>query len=210
MENGARAPNVVFSGANVHIVSGSNATDDHGTRLGLGNLIIGYDEDPVMEGAHVPLQPGDRGGSHNLVIGRWNRFTRAAYGGLVAGEQNAISNEGASVSGGRANNASGYSASVSGGVENTASGQDASVTGVRNIASGAYASVSGGGSNIASGDGASVSGGYQNTASGYVANVNGGYQNTAGGRFSVVLGGTIVVDNKDSSIAPQPPFPNYP
>ena len=69
VENGVRAPNVVFSGANVHIVSGSGATDDNGNALGLGNLIIGYDE-PVVSLA--------RGGSHNLVIGRYHQFTPAA------------------------------------------------------------------------------------------------------------------------------------
>jgi hypothetical protein len=30
-----------------------------------------------------PLQAGDRGGSHNLVIGRYRRFTQAAFGGLL-------------------------------------------------------------------------------------------------------------------------------
>ena len=81
-ETGVAGPHITFTGANVHIVSGSGATDDGGTPLGLGNLIIGYDEDP---GPGSPLNPGDRGGSHNLVIGRFHRFTQAAFGGLVAG-----------------------------------------------------------------------------------------------------------------------------
>ena len=42
-ENGVIGPNITFKGANIHIVSGSVATDDHGTRSGLCNLIIGYD-----------------------------------------------------------------------------------------------------------------------------------------------------------------------
>src|SRR5690349_2653195 len=87
-ENGVGGPHIIFSGANLHIVSGSGATDDGGTPLGLGNLIIGYDEDPAQAGS--PLDPGDRGGSHNLVIGRFHRFTQAAFGGLVAGETNTI------------------------------------------------------------------------------------------------------------------------
>ena len=108
-EIGVIGPNIIFSGANIHIVSGSGATDDNGNPTGLGNLIIGYDEDPEsLSGSDaayaarwsLSAQPGDRGGSHNLVIGRGNRFTQAAFGGLVAGELNTISNVGASVSGG--------------------------------------------------------------------------------------------------------------
>ena len=120
-ENGVRGPNITFKGANIHVVSGSGATDDHfstgGSLTGRGNLIIGYDEAPLFL---PPLGPGDRGGSHNLVIGRGNRFTKGAFGGLVAGEGNTISNEAASVSGGFLNNANGRVASVSGGQSNTA------------------------------------------------------------------------------------------
>ncbi len=47
-EIGVAGPNIIFSGANIHIVSGSGSTDDNGTPLGLGNLIIGYNEDPQI------------------------------------------------------------------------------------------------------------------------------------------------------------------
>jgi hypothetical protein len=78
-EIGVIGPNIIFSGANIHIVSGSGSTDDNGNRTGLGNLIIGYDEPPGSQPlTGLPLNPGDRGGSHNLVIGRFNRFTQAA------------------------------------------------------------------------------------------------------------------------------------
>jgi hypothetical protein len=43
-EIGVIGPNIIFSGANIHIVSGSGGTDDNGNRTGLGNLIIGYNE----------------------------------------------------------------------------------------------------------------------------------------------------------------------
>jgi FtsZ-binding cell division protein ZapB len=143
-EIGVIGPNIIFSGANIHIVSGSGSTDDgmlnnpSATLRGLGNLIIGYNEDPGKRpgGPEAPppiLGPGDRSGSHNLVIGRWNRFTKAAFGGLVAGEANIISNEGAGVSGGFGNTASGFDASVVGGVVNTASGNEASVIGGQNV-----------------------------------------------------------------------------
>jgi hypothetical protein len=76
-EIGVIGPNIIFSGANIHIVSGSGATNDNGSPTGLGNLIIGYDEDPQSYSDSSPgddlplspLNPGDRGGSHNLVIG---------------------------------------------------------------------------------------------------------------------------------------------
>jgi len=145
-ENGVRGPNITFKGANIHIVSGSGATDDNlshgGSLTGLGNLIIGYDE---------LLFPVDRGGSHNLVIGMFNTFTSSAFGGLVAGELNTISAEAATVTAGESNTASGLEASISGGTLNTASGF--------------RSSVSGGQSNIASGELSVVLGGSNNTAS---------------------------------------------
>lgn len=127
-EIGVIGPNIIFSGANIHIVSGSGSTNDNGNPTGLGNLIIGYDEDP---GTYVdsspfdnlplsPLKSGDRGGSHNLVIGAANRFTQAAFSGLVVGTVNTINGYGASVSGGAGNTASNYGASVSAGFSNDA------------------------------------------------------------------------------------------
>jgi hypothetical protein len=244
-EVGVIGPNIIFSGANIHIVSGSGATNDNFNFRGLGNLIIGYDEDPsTAENAGTgvaaivplpPLAPGDRGGSHNLVIGRWNRFP-SAFGGFVAGEANTIFGQGASVSSGGANAAEGADASVSGGRFNTASAPYASVSGGQGnfatISTGHFgfgASVSGGTGNRASGTNASVCGGENNTAfdnsstvtggtgntagsfvtfqGGIGASVLGGTGNKAGGHNTVVIGGQNVTDNKDNSIAPQPPFP---
>lgn len=42
--NGLRGPHVMFEGVNVHIRSGSGSTSDGGSPVGLGNLIIGYNE----------------------------------------------------------------------------------------------------------------------------------------------------------------------
>jgi hypothetical protein len=125
-------PNIIFSGANIHIVSGSGSTADNGNPTGLGNLIIGYDEDPTLpisNPSNPPLGPGDRGGSHNLVIGSFNRFTQAAFGGSVAGERNIIEGTGASVLGGFHNTANRSFSSVSGGSFNFASGDEATVCG---------------------------------------------------------------------------------
>jgi hypothetical protein len=191
-EIGVIGPNIIFSGANIHIVSGSGSTAD-GT--GLGNLIIGYDADPgnfgLLYGGGFPLEPGDRGGSHNLVIGDGNRFSSS--GGLVAGEQNTVR---------------GFAACVIGGLHNTATGLWASVTGgYFNTASGFSASVTGGVQNSASGQVTGITGGQYNTANGDAASVSGGANNIAGGSASVVLGGQGVTDNNNNSIAPQPPFP---
>lgn len=98
-QDGVPGPHITFKGANIHVVSGSGATDDHGASTGLGNLIIGYDEPPPALGGT------DRHGSHNLVIGRYHRFTYDAFGGFVAGEANTISAPEASVLGGESNTA---------------------------------------------------------------------------------------------------------
>ncbi len=109
----AATDRVVFEGANVHIQSGSGATDDGGVApWGLGNLIVGYDE------ARSSLS--DKSGSHNLVVGPNHNYP--GVGGLVAGHQNAVVGSWASVTGGRYNEAIGSYASVSGGIYNQASG----------------------------------------------------------------------------------------
>jgi hypothetical protein len=178
--NGLGGPHLIIEGCNVHIRSGSGATDDQGGLLGAGNLIVGYNEEE-------PVLNWPRTGSHNLVVGRWHGYS--SYGGLVAGELNRIDGPASSVSGGISNVASGSHASVSGGSDNVASGEAASVSGGgANMASGPNASVSGGIDNTARGDHASVSGGMINTASGTFASVLGGFRNIASGRSSTVLG----------------------
>jgi hypothetical protein len=147
---------------NLHIENGLGATnglpgdpfhDDTSVTNGKGNLIIGYN------GSRVPFgQPDLRTGSHNLVLGDVNNYS--SFGGLVAGQLNALTAPYCSVSGGIGNKASGLSASVTGGQANVASGAESSVTaGFANTASGAASSVSGGDSNAASGNLSSVSGG---------------------------------------------------
>jgi hypothetical protein len=111
---------VIFEGCNVHIRSGAGATD--APVNGLGNLIVGYNEPSLS-----PDPPDNRTGSHNLVVGRFHTY--AGYGGFVAGVDNAVGGNGASVSGGSGNTAGGPAASVSGGAGNTASGRSASVSG---------------------------------------------------------------------------------
>jgi hypothetical protein len=183
---------VTITGANLRIVNGLGRTD---TTNGVGNLIVGYNEER-KEGTNCFPEPPIllceeviRTGSHNIVVGVAHNFSR--FGGLVIGLGNEISGAFASVSGGQFNTASGFSASVSGGDFNRAIGAFASVSGGDfNTASAPSASVSGGKTNTASSSFASVSGGFGNTASSEpYASVSGGQENTASGAFSSVSGG---------------------
>jgi hypothetical protein len=168
---------LTLTGANLHVVNGLDTTE---TSNGLGNVIIGYNEERLSDNI--------RTGSHTLVIGKENNFS--SYGGMVVGFSNTTSGTYSSVSGGWRNTASGFHSSVSGGVGNTASGNFAAVSGgFQNTASGPQSSVSGGFQNTASGSESSVSGGVGNTASGSVSSVSGGQENTASGSVSSVSGG---------------------
>jgi len=109
----------IFSGMNVHVVSGSGATD--GTPNGLGNLIVGYNENGSQNTTKTNI------GSHNLVIGK--NQTYSSYGGFVAGASNKITAPFATITGGFNNTASGSYSSVGGGQLNTASGDFATVSG---------------------------------------------------------------------------------
>jgi len=185
---------LTFSGMNLQVVNG---TGNESTTNGLGNLIVGYADNPLGFG---------RNGSHNLITGDDNGWK--SYGGLVAGAGNQIDGVYASVSGGVSNTASGNFAAVSGGNGNTASGPSTSVSGgSNNTASGDFASVSGGGGNTASGLIASVSGGASNTASGLVASVGGGGSNTAGGPYDAILGGKSITITSTYSCAYFPDSP---
>lgn len=145
-------PTLTISGENVQIVNGSGSEE---TANGLGNLILGYNNNP--DGL-------DRTGSHNLIAGDDNGYT--SVGGIVAGYGNLISGRYASASGGFGNTARGPYSSVSGGTDNTAAGMWATVIGGdNNHAAGTEASVTGGIMNNATGSGSSIIGGYNGTVS---------------------------------------------
>lgn len=170
---------IFITGANLHVVNGQNDTE---TSNGLGNVIIGYNEERASG-------TNDRSGSHTLAVGSENNYS--SYGGIVIGKNNTVNGIYASVSGGTGNKATGAYASVSGGEVNTANGDYASISaGSFNLASGAWTSVSGGNFNTASDTYASVSGGELNTASGSAASVSSGIDNTADGEAASVSGGT--------------------
>jgi hypothetical protein len=161
--DGVAGPNIVISGANLHVRSGAGSSY---TANGLGNLIVGYNEPPESPAV------GYRGGSGNLVVGKENSFPSS--GCLVAGVRNTVGSQFNSVSGGLGNTANGSCASVSGGWYNSATGL--------------FASVSGGAVNIASGDSSSVSGGYNNRATAQQASVSGGSTITLGTGYGWAAG----------------------
>jgi hypothetical protein len=185
----------IINGCNVHIRNGTGSTT---TINGLGNLIIGYNENTN------PVQP--RGGSHNLVVGKEHGYTNVA--GVVSGEHNKIDNEGtaviggedsvasgeyAVVSGGQGNAAIGNYAAVSGGTGNAASGQWTSVSGgLQNNAIGSYSWIGTGTQNVTNSAYSSITGGLFNTTSGTgtYASITGGLSNSGGGYLSVITGGS--------------------
>ncbi len=118
-ENARGYDTITFSEVNVQIVSGEGNTNGdlsknpQETMNGLGNLIVGYNEER-NDGSDI------RSGSHNIVVGQKHNYS--SYGGLVAGWKNTISQRYSSVSGGNDNTASGVCSTVSGGGGSTASG----------------------------------------------------------------------------------------
>jgi hypothetical protein len=100
--NGLTGPHVIFHHANVHVESGTAPT----AVPGLGNLIVGYNEMPTIQG-------WSRAGSHNLIVGPSHSFSSTA--GAVFGISNVISAEHATILGGNQNRAGGASSSILGG-----------------------------------------------------------------------------------------------
>lgn len=107
-------PTIVFSGVNVQVVSGAGKTN--AAVNGLGNLVIGYDEN---EGKHAQT------GSHDLILGEEQTFT--SFGGIVAGRFNTVTGEFASVLGGFKNTAAGKYSSILGKKEQAAKNEYESI-----------------------------------------------------------------------------------
>jgi hypothetical protein len=131
---GVSGPHWIIEGANVHVWSGSGNTYDSCSQhapnypnceslTGLGNLIVGYNEQASRRG--FPREV--RTGSHNLVVGDLHSYS--SFAGFVAGSQNAVTGSNASVCGGTDNEALGSYSSVSGGHRNLAIGDVSSVSG---------------------------------------------------------------------------------
>ena len=182
---------IVFTGANVFVQNGTGYTED--SMNGLGNLVIGYDEDN-----------GDiKGGSHNIVVGPYNTYQ--SYSGLVVGYDNALYGAYSGVLAGAFNTASGSYSAVSGGVYNTASGAYSAIAGGRGGVASAYlASVLSGDYNTADVTLSTVVSGAFNTASGNWSAIVGGAYNTITGAYSTLLGGESQTISSDYSTTPDP------
>lgn len=99
-------PTVEFSTVNVQVVSGSGSTG--GTVNGMGNLVIGYAENPK---GYV------RTGSNDLIVGTGNGWT--GFGEIVGGANNRASGAYATTFG-LSNIASGMESAILGGHKNSA------------------------------------------------------------------------------------------
>ena len=153
-------PHILFEGANIHVRSGSGSTNDGGTGAyyGLGNLIIGYNENCCGG-------PSNRVGSHNVVIGTYHQYT--SYAGFVAGHRNQLHAASGSISGGYENTVEGIYTSVLGGHFNTATVLATSISGgLGNLSSNHFSSISGGFQNITYGPTSTVGGGAFRTTHG--------------------------------------------
>jgi hypothetical protein len=130
---------VTLTGANLQIVNGTGSTVNPN---GLGNLIVGYNEERVPS-EDFPVVQNTRTGSHNVIVGRGLNY--ASWGGIVVGLYNGLEADHASVIGGDHNTATATGAVVVGGSVNTASGINATVSGGHeNSAGGIFSVVSGG------------------------------------------------------------------
>jgi hypothetical protein len=111
--DGVKGPHVIFDKVNLHLRSGSNATNDNGTLTGLGNFIVGYNERQitpiVYDGLGCTLPPG----SHNIVTGTGNIFT--SYAGHVVGSNNCITSPNTSILAGDTNEAHSPNSAILGG-----------------------------------------------------------------------------------------------
>ena len=215
-----------FTGINVMVNNGSDTTESSG---GLGNLIVGYNEDTGTTQEFCnntnyldePTCINNGGvwlnylthGSHNVIVGSGHSYesygsiisgrdhvSRAKYTSLVAGERNFAQAIYSGVFGGVSNKSSGNNSSIFGGQGNISSGYASSIGGgLFNTASGTWSSVTGGASNIASGTASSVSGGSQNQAIFDNTSVSGGYINIASGQNSSVSGGAFNIASGQNS-----------
>ena len=156
---------VVISGANFQVNSGTGAT--HGAVNGLGNIIIGYNEDEnydnSSEGGTPDPTPDVKTGSHNLIVGAGHYYT--SFGGIIAGYDN----------------------------KSTAKYTGA-LGGHRNIVSGDYSVTLGGDSNNSGGRYGSILGGFSNSIDAYCLGsvILGGYANeTKFDVFSTISGGLL-------------------
>jgi hypothetical protein len=194
---GGQAKTIRFTGVNVQVVNGLGSTsgtglpfDFVGATNGVGNLIVGYNEDKAFPSA----PPKDRTGSHNLVVGYGHDFTK--FGGVLFGRENALHGAYSAVLGGTRNACEAVSCSIVSGYENTmeygpgATFDSAILGGDRNSILGSQNVIVGGAFNeiVGGNSGASTSvvvGGFDNLVQGAGAGAI-GWAVAVGGRSNVV------------------------
>jgi len=165
--DGLAGPHVIFQGINVHVRNALGATRSSD---GLGNLIIGYNEPQTRLG--FEQMPGDRAGSHNLVIG--DRHKYLSFAGFIHGYENTVTQKYGAAVAGHMNVVGNYSAAIGGHYNTVGDSEAVAVGGEHNTTVGSLAVVTGGAYNSAVGRTSTVSGGSYNTASGDNSSVSGG------------------------------------
>ena len=138
----------------------------------------------------VATVDGASGGTITSKVSIGPGHTNTGASAFVAGENNVVSGDRSTVSGGDGNSATATNATVGGGRGNVASAEASAIGGgISNEAGFICATVSGGYNCVASNQFATVGGGYADTASGLVATVAGGNRNMASGQGATVAGG---------------------
>jgi hypothetical protein len=192
---------LVVTGTNLRIVSGSGANNDNGQLTGLGNLIVGYG---------LPSGSATTQGAHNLVIGRGNQYT--AHSGIVTGINNQLHSMAGVVLSGHGNVVAeaDYGVVIGGSKNGVYSVKSTVIGGYENVIDGpeGHALVAGGHENAGGGIAGVIVGGSQNSNRGQWATVLGGRSNNidrthAGiltGQASVIVGGTNQEANDRNSV----------
>ena len=193
---------LTIAGANLAIVNGGDSTNAEVN--GLGNIIIGYNEDENYDSTPYNGTPDpdadEKTGSHNLIVGAGHTYT--SFGGIVAGYDNNIEAECASITGGLRNTVSGIYSSVTGGDYNTAQGlSNTIVGGFSNTTQSFGNTIVGGGANVIDSTAifSSILGGWANKITYAIHNTTAGGDSTINkGVYNVVAGNLDRVHLADS------------
>ena len=153
----------------------------------------------------VATVDGASGGTITSKVSIGPGHVNTGINAFVAGENNSVTGNQSTVSGGRGNDASAVYSTVAGGINNVASGPSSTVGGgegstaqsifstvgggFSNNALSTLSTVGGGGNNTALGSYTTVAGGLFDSAWGNYSTVGGGGHNTARGRSATVAGG---------------------
>ncbi len=143
-----------------------------------------------------PMNSVDPGASAVTISGGGGIYNNVPY-------PHEVSNDFATIGGGRGNAASGHASTIGGGSSNTVSAGSATIGGgSNNEASGSDATVGGGQHNEASGDHAIVAGGWYNVVTNANSGVGSGYTNTVHGTGSAIGGGVNNLITGNYSVIP--------